>query len=123
MTVKTALITGTSRPAGLGFAVARQLAELGYHLVLTARDVSRAEPLAEQLREDGLAATALRLDLADEASMHDAAGYLTRTFGRLGALINRAGKQRDHAGLPASSRSWAVASTQSSRSVDTEMAR
>ena len=72
MTVKTALITGTSRPAGLGFAVARQLGELGYHVVLTARDVSRAEPLAGQLRQDGLAATALRLDLTDQASMHDA---------------------------------------------------
>jgi NAD(P)-dependent dehydrogenase (short-subunit alcohol dehydrogenase family) len=90
MTVKTALITGTSRPAGLGFAVARQLAELGYHVILTARDVSRAEPLAEQLRRDGHAATALRLDLADQASMREAAGYLTQTFGHLDALVNNA---------------------------------
>jgi len=29
------------------------------------RDISRAEPLAEQLRQDGHAATALRLDLTD----------------------------------------------------------
>jgi NAD(P)-dependent dehydrogenase (short-subunit alcohol dehydrogenase family) len=98
---KTALITGTSRPAGLGFAVARQLAELGYHVVLTARDASRAEPLAEQLRQDGLAATALRLDLADQASMHDAAGYLTRTFGRLDALVNNASDTPDFRTLSA----------------------
>jgi NAD(P)-dependent dehydrogenase (short-subunit alcohol dehydrogenase family) len=101
MTVKTALITGTSRPAGLGFAVARQLAELGYHVVLTARDASRAEALAEQLRADGLAATALRLDLADQASMHDAAGYLTRSFGRLDVLVNNASDTPDFRTLSA----------------------
>jgi len=101
MTVKTALITGTSRPAGLGFAVARQLAELGYHVVLTARDVSRAEPLAGQLRGDGLAATALRLDLTDPASMHEAAGYLTRTFGRLDVLVNNASGPPDYRVLSA----------------------
>ena len=101
MTVKTALITGTSRPAGLGFAVARQLAELGYHVVLTARDVSRAEPLAGQLRGDGLAATALRVDLTDPASMHEAAGYLTRTFGRLDVLVNNASGPPDYRVLSA----------------------
>ena len=90
MTTRTALITGTSRPAGLGFAVAGQLAELGYHVILTARDVSQAEPLAEQLRRAGHAATARYLDLADQASVHEVAGYLTRTFGHLDALVNNA---------------------------------
>ncbi|WP_350355563.1 SDR family NAD(P)-dependent oxidoreductase [Mycolicibacterium pallens] len=47
---KVALITGTSRALGLGFAVARQLAELDYHVILSARDATRAEPLAHQLR-------------------------------------------------------------------------
>jgi NAD(P)-dependent dehydrogenase (short-subunit alcohol dehydrogenase family) len=101
MTIKTALITGTGRPAGLGFAVARQLAELGYHVVLTARDVSRAEPLAGQLRQDGHAATALRLDLTDQASMDEAAGYLARTFGHLDVLINNASDMPDFRTLSA----------------------
>jgi NAD(P)-dependent dehydrogenase (short-subunit alcohol dehydrogenase family) len=65
VTRKTALFTGASRPAGLGFPVARQLAELDYHLVLTARDRSAAEPLTERLRHDGHAATALQLDPSD----------------------------------------------------------
>lgn len=95
MTIKTALITGTSRPAGLGFAVARHLAELGYHVILSARDVSRAEPLAEQLRQDGYAATALRLDLADQASMREAVEHLGQTFGHLDILINNASGMPD----------------------------
>jgi NAD(P)-dependent dehydrogenase (short-subunit alcohol dehydrogenase family) len=95
MTVKTALVTGTSRPAGLGFAVARQLGELGYHVILTARDLSRAEPLAAQLRTEGYAATALRVDLADRASMDEAAGYLTENFGHLDVLVNNASAMPD----------------------------
>jgi NAD(P)-dependent dehydrogenase (short-subunit alcohol dehydrogenase family) len=101
MTSKTALITGTSRPVGLGFAVARHLAELDYHVILTARDVSRAEPLAEQLRQDGHGATAIRLDLTDRASMDEAAGYLTRAFGHLDALINNASDMPDFKTLSA----------------------
>lgn len=89
------MITGASRPVGLGFAVARQLAELGYHVILTARDATRAEPLAEQLRQDGYAATALRLDLTDRASMCAAADYLAQTFGQLDALINNASDMPD----------------------------
>jgi NAD(P)-dependent dehydrogenase (short-subunit alcohol dehydrogenase family) len=101
VTAKTALITGVSRPAGLGFAVGRQLAELGYHVILTARDLSRAEVLAQQLRADGLGATALRLDLDDQPSMTEAAGYLTRTFGRLDVLVNNAAGMPDFQTLSA----------------------
>jgi len=99
MTQKVALITGASRPLGLGFAVAGQLADLGYHVVLTARDATRAQPLAQKLRQDGYAATAMRLDLADQASIGEAADYLSATFGRLDALINNASEMPDFATL------------------------
>jgi NAD(P)-dependent dehydrogenase (short-subunit alcohol dehydrogenase family) len=101
VTIRTALVTGTSRPAGLGFAVAHQLAELGYHVILTARDLSQAEPLAARLRQNGYAATALRLDLTDRASMDEVADYLTRVFGHLDALINNASTIPDFMALSA----------------------
>jgi NAD(P)-dependent dehydrogenase (short-subunit alcohol dehydrogenase family) len=101
MTAKTALITGTSRPAGLGFAVARRLAELDFHVILTARDRAAAERLAEQLRQEGHVATALRLDLSDRSSMDEAAQYLMRTFGHLDALINNASVMPDFQTLSA----------------------
>jgi NAD(P)-dependent dehydrogenase (short-subunit alcohol dehydrogenase family) len=90
MTTRAALITGVSRPLGLGFAVARQLAELGYHVVLTARNVDQAEQLATQLRQDNLRATALRLDLTDRASMDETVTHLARSFGHLDVLVNNA---------------------------------
>lgn len=98
---EVALITGASRQLGLGFAVAAQLAELEYHVVVTARDVTRAETLAERLCQDGHAATALRLDLADERSIGEVADHLAATFGRLDALINNASTMPDFATLSA----------------------
>ncbi|GAB7525718.1 SDR family NAD(P)-dependent oxidoreductase [Paraburkholderia sp. 2C] len=92
---RTALITGVSRSLGLGFAVARQLAELNHHVILTARKQSQAEQLAAQLREAGHAATALRLDLADRSSIHEAASHLTRTIGHLDVLVNNASTMPD----------------------------
>jgi len=101
VTSKTALVTGAGRAAGLGFAVARRLAELDHHVVLTARDFSAVEPLAERLRRDGHAATALRLDLSDRAGMDAAADHLTRTFGHLDVLINNASAMPDFRTLSA----------------------
>lgn len=98
---KTALITGTSRPRGLGFAVAQLLAEQGYHVVLTARDVTQAEPLAAQLRDAGYAATALRLDLTTPADMAAAAEHLKQSFGQLDVLINNASAPVDFTVLSA----------------------
>jgi NAD(P)-dependent dehydrogenase (short-subunit alcohol dehydrogenase family) len=95
VTTKNALITGAGRSAGLGFAVARDLAERGYHVLLAARDQSAAEPLAAQLRQDGYAATALRLDLCDRAGMDEAAGLLAETFGHLDVLVNNASAMPD----------------------------
>lgn len=95
MTVKTALITGTSRQAGLGFAVAHRLAELDFHVVLTARDRQAAETLAEQLRADGHQATALGLDLSDPASIAAAAAQITDLFGHLDVLVNNAAAMPD----------------------------
>lgn len=95
MKSKTALVTGVSRPLGLGFAVARQLAELDYHAILTARDVRQAEELALELRRAGLSAAALRLDLADRTSIYETAARLTRTFDHLDVLVNNASHMPD----------------------------
>jgi NAD(P)-dependent dehydrogenase (short-subunit alcohol dehydrogenase family) len=101
MTTKTALITGTSRPQGLGFAVARRLGEQGHHVILTARDVTRAELLATRLRHAGLPATALRLDLTEPAGMAEAAEHLAASFGHLDVLINNASDAVDFTTLSA----------------------
>jgi len=90
MNRKTALVTGANRPLGLGFAVARQLAEQDHHVILTARDLRQADDRASELRRAGLSATAARLDLADRASIREAADRLAQTVGHLDVLVNNA---------------------------------
>lgn len=95
MKSKYALITGVSRPLGLGFAVARELAEMNYHVVLTARDVSQAEELATELRRMGHTATALRVDLTNRTSIHEAADQLSGIMDHLDVLVNNASSMPD----------------------------
>lgn len=95
MKSNVALITGVSRPLGLGFAVARQLAELNYHVILAARNLPQVEALAVELRQAGHFATALRLDLADRASINEVAEQLGRNFGHLDVLVNNASHMPD----------------------------
>jgi NAD(P)-dependent dehydrogenase (short-subunit alcohol dehydrogenase family) len=92
---RTALITGVSRALGLGFAVARLLAEKNYHVILAARVEGHAEQLAMQLRKDGHTATPLRLDLADQSSISEAADRLTGMIGSLDVLVNNASAMPD----------------------------
>ena len=49
---KIALITGAYK--GLGFEWCRQLAKQGYKVVLTARDLQKAQEAAEKLNEQEL---------------------------------------------------------------------
>lgn len=94
---RTALITGVSRSLGLGFAVARQLAEKHYHVILAARDESQAEKLASELRNAGHQATALCLDLAERSSIHNAVDRLAGITHRLDVLVNNASAMPDFA--------------------------
>lgn len=81
---KTVLVTGCS--SGIGAATARVLRDAGWTVYPTAR---KEADLAE-LNADGF--EAVRLDLADEASVERAAAeFLEKTGGRPGALVNNAG--------------------------------
>lgn len=101
MADKVALITGTSREAGIGFAVAGQLADAGYHVILTARDGRRADVLADRLRRHRHAVSALSLDLTEPATFDAAAAHLTEHVGHLDVLINNATRGPDFTVLSA----------------------
>ena len=66
---KVAVITGTANPRGIGFAIARGLADLGCRIVLADLDDSRAEERAVELRATGTDAVAVRADMGDHASV------------------------------------------------------
>lgn len=90
MQARWALVTGAS--AGIGLALAEQLAASGANLVLTARRADRLEALAGRLRgEYGVETRAIAADLADPATPQQ---LLSATEGSglvIDILINNAG--------------------------------
>ena len=86
---KIALVTGGNR--GLGFAVARQLADAGHAVVIGTREPRRGKEAASKLRADGLDADTVVLDVDDPASVERAARAVRDRYGRLDVLVNNAG--------------------------------
>lgn len=86
---KVALITGSAR--GLGLETSRQLAARGANVIIAARDAAKAEMAAESLRDQGFEASALKLDVTNEADRRAAYAAIERAHARLDILINNAG--------------------------------
>ncbi len=95
---KIALITGANK--GIGKEIARQLGAQGMTVLLGARDEGRGAEAAAELRQQGIDARAVRLDVTEEASLAEAARQVEQQFGKLDVLVNNAGIALD--GGPAS---------------------
>ncbi len=86
---KTALITGAS--SGLGAEFARQLAAMGYELILTARRVERLQLLADSLHSTyGVNPQVQPADLSNLTAIENLASSMTN-FENLDLLVNNAG--------------------------------
>ena len=90
-----ALLTGVSRREGLGFETARQLIQEGFHVILTARDIQKAESLAAEI-----GAEAHALDITQEGSIDALFTKVQGTHGRLDVLVNNAGAFFDMGAQP-----------------------
>jgi NAD(P)-dependent dehydrogenase (short-subunit alcohol dehydrogenase family) len=87
---RVALVTGANR--GIGRDVARQLAERGYYVLLTARDGEKASAAADELsRGTDAVVRPLTLDVSDPQSISEAAERIRAEPGRLDVLVNNAG--------------------------------
>jgi NAD(P)-dependent dehydrogenase (short-subunit alcohol dehydrogenase family) len=88
---RTALVTGAA--SGIGFGIAEVLAEAGATVVIADLDLTKAQANAEALSRAGHRARAVRIDVADEASV--VAGYaeVVECFGAPWILVNNAGLQ------------------------------
>ena len=87
---RVAVVTGGNR--GIGLEICRQLAGLGYHVVLAARDAGRAAERAGELDASSAGrVTSVGLDVTDGGSVEAAFRDIRDRHDRIDVLVNNAG--------------------------------
>lgn len=81
----------TGGGAGIGETIARVLAEHGAALAIVDLDLELAEKIADEVRERGIAAIAIRGDVSDHKQMEEAFSRIEKELGAIDFLVNNAG--------------------------------
>ena len=89
LTDQIAVVTGASR--GIGAAIARKLAALGAHVVLTARDNGQLNKIVAEINAAGGHAESHACDLTQPEQIEAFAQLVLQTHGRCDILVNNAG--------------------------------
>jgi len=88
---RRAIVTGGG--SGLGFAIARGLAQAGARVVLNGRNRDTLAKAQEQLREDGLEVDVAAFDVADADAVRAGVAEVQSRLGAIEILVNNAGIQ------------------------------
>lgn len=86
---RVAIVTGGGR--GLGFEIARALAEAGAHVVVTGRTAATLDDAVAKIAAFGGSASAVAFDIADRPAQRVMIADIERRHGRLDVLINNVG--------------------------------
>ena len=89
---RIALITGSS--GGIGFALARGLAQAGAAVVLNARNEHKLSAAADQLRSEGHQVHCRSFDVTQAAAVQTAVHDIEKHIGAIDILVNNAGMTR-----------------------------
>lgn len=86
---KVALITGANK--GLGFQTAKELGQKGIKVLIGARNEERGNNAVTELKNEGIDAEFVQLDVSDTASIKNAVDTIESKHGHLDILVNNAG--------------------------------
>ena len=86
---QVAVVTGGSR--GIGFGIAKRLAELGATVIITGRNVAQLQSATHHLSELGPPCEGIPCDIAQVKSVEELGTHMRGTYGRVDILVNNAG--------------------------------
>jgi NAD(P)-dependent dehydrogenase (short-subunit alcohol dehydrogenase family) len=87
---KIALVTGSHK--GLGYAIARKLAQQdNIHVVVTSRTEQDGLSAQQRLAAEGIQVAYHTLDVTDDSSVQQLTTWAQQTYGRVDILVNNAG--------------------------------
>ena len=86
--IRTAIVTGANR--GIGLEVCRQLAQQGYHVILTARNETQGLKVRDKLLKENLQVSFRHLDVSSSDSIRAFATRLDEDERTIDVLVNNA---------------------------------
>lgn len=86
---KGAIVTGGAK--GIGYGIAYRLAEAGASVLIADLDLETAQASADELKNKGWSAAAVKTDVSDEDDIKRMIGQCKASFGSVDILINNAG--------------------------------
>lgn len=92
-----ALVTGANK--GIGYEIARQLGQKGFHVLVGARRADAGQQATASLQKDGASAEFVEIDVSDRASIQKAAKAVAARIDHLDVLVNNAGIMEDKKGV------------------------
>jgi NAD(P)-dependent dehydrogenase (short-subunit alcohol dehydrogenase family) len=88
-----AVVTGGNR--GVGLEICRQLAAIGYAVVLGSRDLRRAELAAKEIDPEGERITPRHIEVDNSVNVEQLAEWVRERYGRVDAVVNNASAPPD----------------------------
>jgi 3-oxoacyl-[acyl-carrier protein] reductase len=86
---KVAIVTGAA--GGIGSAIALRFGSEGAKVVVTDIHLERAEQVAEEIRQSGAEAIAVKADVRNYQEIQHMVSFALETFGKIDILVNNAG--------------------------------
>lgn len=86
---KTAIVTGGAM--GIGFGIVYRLVEAGANVVIADLNEEAGKKAVKDLTGNGLEATFIQTDVANEDDVKRAVAFTTKTYGSIDVLVNNAG--------------------------------
>ena len=101
---KNAVVTGAAR--GIGKGIALNLAKAGLNVVVSDIMEEEAQKVAEQIRELGVKAIAVKSDVSKLEDAENLVNTTVEEFGSIDYLVNNAGVTRDNLAVRMSEKEW-----------------